>query len=464
MTTKPVYQYDLNGNYLQSYPSITDAAKAVNRNESSIRAAAKEKSRISAECLWSFHKRASYFDTDIIDDFITSCNIPPNEVVGTSIRQTKNGQELIGIQTKRIPQLSDEDLKAGAFASKSKLLQRKTDELRVVKKEFRESARVENTLIALNESLIQILSQETFKPLTYEHPQKEGPMLIVQVSDLHFNELINLPDNVYGFEVGAKRLQKYADKIRRLILNYNVKSVLIALTGDMINSDRRLDEMMNQATNRMKASILATKILWHFIQDINRVANVSILSVSGNESRIREEHGMSELLMSDNYDFLIFNMLKVMFRNGSGVKFIDGDPVEQVININGSNILIAHGTTIKEGQAFMQQVFGKYAAKGILLDYAIFGHVHFTNITDIYSRSGSLVGNNVYSDRYLNLVTKASQVLHVIEKDGSIDNIKISLQYFDGYQGYDIKDDTDAYHSVCRDNAREKETIIQVVI
>jgi hypothetical protein len=84
MTTKPVYQYDLNGNYLQSYPSITDAAKAVNRNESSIRAAAKEKSRISAECLWSFHKRASYFDTDIIDDFITSCNIPPNEVVGTS--------------------------------------------------------------------------------------------------------------------------------------------------------------------------------------------------------------------------------------------------------------------------------------------------------------------------------------------------------------------------------------------
>jgi predicted phosphodiesterase len=289
-------------------------------------------------------------------------------------------------------------------------------------------------------------------------------MLIVQVSDLHFNELINLPDNVYGFEVGAKRLQKYADKIRRLILNYNVKSVLIALTGDMINSDRRLDEMMNQATNRMKASILATKILWHFIQDINRVANVSILSVSGNESRIREEHGMSELLMSDNYDFLIFNMLKVMFRNGSGVKFIDGDPVEQVININGSNILIAHGTTIKEGQAFMQQVFGKYAAKGILLDYAIFGHVHFTNITDIYSRSGSLVGNNVYSDRYLNLVTKASQVLHVIEKDGSIDNIKISLQYFDGYQGYDIKDDTDAYHSVCRDNAREKETIIQVVI
>ena len=222
--------------------------------------------------------------------------------------------------------------------------------------------------------------------------------------------------------------------------------------------------MMNMSTNRMKASVIATQILYHFIQDINRVANVKLLCVSGNESRVKEETGMSEFLMTDNYDFLIFNMLKLLFKDSSGITFIEGDPVEQVINVNNSNVLITHGTSIREGQAYMQQIFGKYAAKGILLDYAIFGHVHFANVTDIYSRSGSLVGNNVYSDRSLNLVTKASQVVHVFDKDGSIDNIKIGLQYVDGYKGYDIQDDITAYNPILADNTKERETIVQIVI
>ncbi|KKK51450.1 hypothetical protein LCGC14_3114790, partial [marine sediment metagenome] len=135
-----------------------------------------------------------------------------------------------------------------------------------------------------------------------------------------------------------------------------------------------------------------------------------------------------------------------------------------VINVNNSNILITHGTGIKEGQSAMQQVFGKYAAKGILLDYAIFGHIHFTNITDIYSRSGSLIGNNVYSDRVLNLITKASQVVHIVEVDGTINSLKVGLQYASDYEGYDIQDDLEAYNSKLADNTKQRTTIVKVVI
>lgn len=461
---KLIHQYDLNGAYLKTFNSITEAATTTGRDESSIRRAAQTKGSVSGYHLWSYHRRANYLDTDIVDDFISENNINPTEVVKTSVRQTKEGQNLISVHTQRVPEMTDQEIKNKIFQTKSKLLQRKTDELRVINKEFREYARVENTLTALDEALKEILTTQSFKPLTYEYYEPAGAKLVVQLSDLHFNELINLPDNVYGFEVGAKRMQKYAAKIHQIADAFNTKSIILALTGDIINSDRRLDEMMNQATNRMKASVIASQIIYHFIQDINRIANVTILSVSGNESRVKEDFGMSEYLMTDNYDFLVFNMLKLLFKGCKGITFIDGDPVEQVININGSNILITHGTTIKEGQGAMQQIFGKYAAKGILLDYAIFGHVHFTNITDIYSRSGGLPGNNVYSDRFLNLVTKASQVVHVVEKDGSIDSIKVSLQYCNDYKGYDIKDDTTAYHSLSRDNAREKETIVQVVI
>lgn len=460
---KLIHKYDQdNGNYLDSYSAITEAADKHGVHESSIRKAAKL-GYASSGYLWSAHKRANYYDTDVVDDFLTLHNIPPEEVIKTRVQETKDGVR-ISVETKRTPELSDEDLKSNAFTSRSKQLQRKTDELRVLKKEFRENARVENTLISLNEALVDLLTKQTFKPITYQYVEEPAPVIIPQLSDLHFNELVQLPDNYYGFEVGAKRLQKYANKIRKIADAYDSKNFVIALTGDLINSDRRLDEMMNQATNRMKAAVIAARILYHFILDINHSGNVTVISVSGNESRVRDEPGMSSIMMSDNYDYLIFNMLKLLFRDSKGITFIDGDPVEQVINVNGSNILIAHGTSIKEGQAYMQQVFGKYAAKGILLDYAIFGHVHFTNITDIYSRSGSLVGNNVYSDRSLNLVTKASQVVHIIEKDGSIDSLKVNLQYFNGYKGYDIQDDLTAYNSQSNHNAKEKEVIVQVVI
>lgn len=463
--SKQVHKYDTKtGDYIESFNSISDAAKSVGLDESNVRKAANGQTYTAANWMWSYEKADNVHDTNIIDRFARAKGIDPEEIIRTKIYQTVSGEDRIAIETVRSKKTSEKNIEVESFQRKQKQLQLKTDQNRVLNKHFREYARIENTLTVLNEKLVDLLTNQTFKPTTYKYPETEGTVMIVQVTDLHFNELVEMPDNMYGFVVGAKRMQKYAHKIKEMAKSFNVTNIVVAITGDILNSDRRLDEQVHMATNRMKASIIASQILYHFIQDINRVANLKIMSVSGNESRVNEEFGMSEFLMSDNYDFLIFNMLKMLFKNAEGVDFIEGDPVEQVINVNHCNFLVTHGTTIKEGQAAMQQVFGKYAAKGILLDYAIFGHVHFTNITDIYSRSGSLVGNNVYSDRSLNLITKASQVIHMVETDGSINNIKISLQYVDQYEGYPIKDDLDAYNSRLADNTRQRETIVQVVI
>lgn len=457
-----VYEYDLNGVYIKSYRSISDAAKDKGCNESSIRRVIDEPS-VSMGSKWSYHKVDMIEDVGSIERFINEMNINPSEVTKTRVYQTKDG-ERFSVETKKKQELDPEDTERDMILRNKKQLQRKQDELRVVNKHFREHTRIENALISLNEALIAQLSESKFKPVTYEHYDKQGSTLIVQVSDAHFNELVNLPDNAYDFKVGSKRMQKYAAKVKKLALAYNVSEIVVVFTGDLINSDRRLDEMMNMATNRTRAAMLATEILSQFLQDLNKVANLSVVAVSGNESRVKDEYGMSALLASDNYDYFIYNMLRLLFKDKKGVTFVQGDPVEQVINVKTCNILVAHGTGYKEGQGFMQQVFGKYAAKGILLDYAIFGHVHFANVTDIYSRSGSIVGNNTYSDRGLNLVTKASQNIHIIDNDGSIDSMRISLQYVDDYKGYSIDSDYDAYNPVLSNNNFERETIVQIVI
>ncbi len=461
-----IHQYNAEtGDYMISYHSLKDAAKATGADTSHIRKVALGQRNVAGGHKWSYEISDNFQQLNVVNQYAIERGIDPTTIVKSKVSEGTNGLDRITIETKPlIDSRTIEQASVEFLQTKQKALQRKTDETNVLRKNFREYARVENALTALNEALNEQLTNQTFKPITYEHPSKEGTVLIVQVTDMHFNELVEMPDNEFGFKVGARRLQKYADTIRKMAALYNVSDIVVALTGDVINSDRRLDEKLHMATNRTKASLIATQILFHFLQDINRAGNLRVVSVSGNESRINEEFGLSEMTMSDNYDYLVFNMLKMLFKDSKGITFIEGDPVEQVINVNNSNILVTHGTGIKEGQAAMQQVFGKYAAKGILLDYAIFGHIHFTNITDIYSRSGSLIGNNVYSDRSLNLITKASQVLHIIEKDGTINSLKVGLQYASDYEGYDIQDDLEAYNSKLADNTRQKTTIVQVVI
>ena len=55
-------------------------------------------------------------------------------------------------------------------------------------------------------------------------------------------------------------------------------------------------------------------------------------------------------------------------------------------------------------------------------------------------------------------------MVHIIEKDGTINSLKVGLQYASDYEGYDIQDDLEAYNSKLADNTRQKTTIVKVVI
>ena len=194
---KPIHEYDSEGRYVKSFNSIIEAARAHGVDESNLRRAAMGIRNMSANCRWSYHKVDLLDELGVIDNFITDMGINPNEVVKTRIHQNASGEERISVET--VKKSTIEDVRTDMMIGKLKQLQRKTDETRVLRKEFREHSRVENALTALNEALVELLTNQTFKPVTYEHPEEEGPVLIVQVTDTHFNELVTLPDNLFNF-------------------------------------------------------------------------------------------------------------------------------------------------------------------------------------------------------------------------------------------------------------------------
>ena len=343
----------------------------------------------------------------------------------------------------------------------AKQKQRFQDLNRISNKAFREDARLENALVEYNKELIKLLKKESVEVKLKKNKHTSESVMVVQIADTHFNELVELESNKYDFNIASKRLQKYAHKIKQYAKFHKANKILVAITGDLLNSDRRLDEKLAMATNRAKATFLSVHLLKHFLIDLNEVSEVQVCCVTGNESRVNEMLGWVDIVASDNYDLSIFEMLRLLLPN---INFIRGNALELVVEVNGKNMLVIHGHQLGKMDANqVGKVISKYSAKGIIIDFVICGHLHETMIRDNVARSSSLVGSNAYSENALNLTGTAAQNIYCFTNDGRHD-IRIDLQETDQWEGYDIKEELFAYNAKSVQKTNKKETVFKIII
>ncbi|MFH2143076.1 MAG: hypothetical protein ABIJ97_11670 [Bacteroidota bacterium] len=374
-----------------------------------------------------------------------------------------------------------EEIKAIAFSHDKELIaynvklakqkQKFADTNRVERRAFREYARVENAVAEYNKELIGILEKHDLSKYTIPHTEntktdKQKATGIIHFTDTHLNELVDLHVNKYDFKIASQRCHKFVRKAKQYFSNFNITNVLFAMTGDILNADSKLDKLLNQATNRSKATFLAVQITEQMILDLNKDYNISVACVSGNETRMKDDIAYSDILVTDNYDFTIYSILKYVFRNSVGILFVsDNNYAEQIITIGDQNILLTHGERIGDKvEHSVQQIKGKYAAQNIIIDFIIYGHLHSTRIGNTYARGGSMVGANAYSDIGLQLTSKASQNIHIIYGKNERDSIAIDLQDITGEIGYPIEKELEAYNAKSLDKTKEKKVIMEIVI
>ncbi|MFM7677124.1 MAG: hypothetical protein ACKO5F_16440, partial [Synechococcus sp.] len=184
------------------------------------------------------------------------------------------------------------------------------DTNRIERKAFREHARIENAVGAYTRELSALLEERSFSRGVQLSAIAEGgeAVLIVQLSDLHFNERVDLPSNRYDFTIAAARLAKLAARVKQLGRSYSASKVVIACLGDFLNSDRRADEALSNATNRSVASFIAVQILQAFLLDLRQQFVVDVYAIAGNESRVNQELGWSDAVATDSYDLKLYGM------------------------------------------------------------------------------------------------------------------------------------------------------------
>jgi len=338
---------------------------------------------------------------------------------------------------------------------------------RVERKAFREHSRVVNLHETLNENLVKILENHKFNSPRKPKVSIEGAVGVAHFSDLHFNELIDLPFNKYDFQVASKRIQKYVHTTIHEFKGQNVKRVVVALGGDLLNSDRRLDEITAQATNRTQAMVLAVEILQQAIRDFAKEWAVDVVWVCGNEGRVNKEIGFNNIVASDNYDHAIPMMMRHLFADFEGVTFhIPENPMEVVFNVNGKNILLLHGHGGGKGNPTDKaaSVRGRYAERGTCIDFTIWGHIHEACVSELFARSGSPAGANAFSDGALGLAGKASLNCYTVTQEGEISGRVMPLQEYAAYEGYEIDSSLCAYNAKSLEKTRPHATILEIVV
>lgn len=346
--------------------------------------------------------------------------------------------------------------------------QRLADKNRIANKAFREQARLENSVAELQQEVIKLLKAKSLPKSAFRQkkiPTSKKVGAILHLTDLHFNELIDLMHNKYDFNIASQRLRKFVNDARKYFNANNIKDVCVCMTGDLLNSDRRLDEQLSQATNRAKAVLLSVTLLEQVLLDLQKDFNLSVAHVIGNESRITKDVGWVEEVASDNYDTIIHGMLKQLFKN-SQIKFFDGNSNQRIIEIVGQNVLLQHGHQHRSTNASknFQATKGLLASQGVVVDFVITGHYHNAKLGDTFAQGSSLAGANAYSNDALQLESRASQNIHIFFDNGNRDSVKIDLQNVDGIEGYPIDKELEAYNAKSVDKSKKKVTVHKVVI
>ena len=348
----------------------------------------------------------------------------------------------------------------------AKARQAVVDTNRIERKAFREHARIENAVTAYTREIAARLDEQRFsKGIRLSQVPDDGDaVLIVQLSDLHFNERVELPSNRYDFSVAAKRLAKLAARVKQLGKSYGASKVVVACLGDFLNSDRRLDELLSNATNRSKATLLAADILRAFLLDLRSDFHLEVYGITGNESRVNKELGWSDALATDSYDLMIYEILKRGFEGTDGIAFRGFQPNELLFEVQGRTFLCLHGHQIGANtQKSVQEITGKYAAQGITVDFTLFGHLHASAIGDYHARNASLVGSNAYSESGLNFCSKAAQNIHIVSA-AAIDGMKVDLQDVTNIEGYPFTREWEAYCPKSEGKLHRPSVVYQVVL
>ncbi len=310
-------------------------------------------------------------------------------------------------------------------------LQKQLDGNRIERALFRKEARELNSRNELFSEMISLLEDAKIEPIAAPVKlDKDSPVLCLALNDIHWGEKVALANNLVDTKVISQRLYKYVREAIVVAESFGCKRAMVFMLGDMVNSSRRPSEYLSNEFTTSHATVNAIEVTSQIISTLSHHFTVTdVVSVLGNESTIRmndNQFGFEPKMLMSNFDYIIHESLRAIFPT---IKFSEwGNPLERIVSLHGRNMLLTHGITLARKSPEHQMLHYK-TKYGSDLHYIISGHVHEACNTPFFSRAGSTIGSNAFSELSLGIpVSVPSQTFHIVRSSGIV-SIPVDLSF-----------------------------------
>ena len=328
--------------------------------------------------------------------------------------------EIVEENDKALTKLEKKELSLQKEREKLKDLRRRLN------REIRESARRENTIEMIEESIRELAD---VKPLVVDKTVEilEGNEAILNFSDFHLGIAISNYFNEYNEKIAIQRIETLIQKTIQYCELNNVNRLHVALNGDLINGYKYLTLIADKDMSVVQSTIRASEIISDMIKEFCRhIDKVDVHYAIGNHASMKQ---MKDNLEEDNFEYFIFDFIKLRTKDLKNLEIHKNKYSDDIIDINIGDklIIVTHGDKDKP-----KNCVNKLCT---FLDerphYIMLGHYHHYEEYDQNNINIKVNGSIVSTDAYafkLRLNSRASQTLVVHDRDGDeICTYKIKL-------------------------------------
>lgn len=260
--------------------------------------------------------------------------------------------------------------------------------------------------------------------------EEEGDYtMLCNISDWHIGYLIDdCNGNSYNWEIANKRVDKYIKECKKYIDLYDIKTIYVINTGDVIENTymRRTQEQSCEFLQSMQIT-KATEIIYRLLVSLAEKSKVYYSSISGNHDRMSGDKKKN--YEGDNANVIITEFLKhfIKISKSNKISIIPNDynSSEVKLKINGLKCKFIHGDkNPKVDKTTLSKVI---SSDNEFYDLLFSGHHHnFSILSENHGRyivnTGCLSGYNDYSKSFY-CSTQASQTMCILT-DKKVELIK----------------------------------------
>lgn len=178
--------------------------------------------------------------------------------------------------------------------------------------------------------------------------------LVLHLSDIHYGEIVDLPENQYNTDIAEQRIEKCFDKVILFgndVLGHTIpfKELFIFITGDCChNETMRGSAKMNAECNFIEQVIGVSDCLAFHIHRLKslmpQIEKINVFGVRGNHGRIGPPGENDPNASIDNQ---VYDRLKLLMKDEPSVTVENTRYPYAWVEIMGWGFVAEHGDTVR---------------------------------------------------------------------------------------------------------------------